>query len=150
MNRFLCTIFLVALVVDPARSDQEGSSVTYYVQLIHGTNDPKAQNPGWKAVGPKLSQVFPPVFKWKEYWEVKREEVVVVGGKVSKIKITSDRALEIELTQDGQTELRLYRGGELKRKMRTSGGSRMSILGGDTATKDGWFIVVRRDKPSTD
>lgn len=150
MNRFLCAIFLVALVIDPVRSAQEGSSVTYCIQLLHGTNDSKAQNPSWKAVGPKLSQVFSPVFKWKQYWEVKREKVIVTGGKVSRVKITTDRDLEIELMKNGQTELRLYRSGELKRKMRTSGESELSILGGDTATKDGWFLVVRRDKPSTD
>ncbi|MBC8003370.1 MAG: hypothetical protein H7X97_12355 [Opitutaceae bacterium] len=150
MNRFLCAILLVGLIAGPARSGQEGASVTYYIQLIHGTNDPDAQKPNWKAVGPKLSQVFSPAFTWKHYWEVKRQEVVVTGGKVSKVKVTDDRSLEIELMKDGQTELRLYRVGELKRKMRTSGESKMSILGGDAAGKDGWFIVVRRDKPSTD
>jgi hypothetical protein len=150
MNRFLCAIFLVALIVHPAWSAQEGSSFTYYIQLIHGTNGEKPQNSSWKAVGPKLSKVFCPVFTWKHYWQVKREEVVVTGGKVSRIKITTDRDLEIELMKNGQTELRLYRSGELKRKMRTSGESEMSVLGGDTAGKEGWFIVVRRDMPSTD
>lgn len=150
MNRFVCAIFLMALAVAQVWSAQEGSSITYYIQLIHGTNEEKPQDASWKAVGPKLSQVLSPVFTWKHYWEVKREEVVVTGGKVSKVKVTTDRSLEIELIKDGQTELRLYRAGELKRKMRTSGESQMSILGGDAPGKDGWFIVVRRDKPATE
>ena len=150
MNRFLCTIILVALTVSRAWSAQEGSPATYYVQLIQGTNEEKPQDASWRAVGPKLSQVLSPVFTWKHYWEVKREEVVVTGGNVSKVKVTADRSLEIELIKDGQTELRLYRAGELKRKMRTSGETGMSILGGDAPGKDGWFIVVRRDKPTTE
>lgn len=150
MNRFFCAILLVALIVVPGRGAQEGASVTYYIQLIHGTNEEKPKDPGWKAVGPKLSQVFSPAFTWKHYWEVKRETIVATGGKISKVTVSSGRTLEIELIKDGQTELRLYRAGELKRKMRTSGESKMSILGGDAAGKEGWFIVVRRDKPSTD
>lgn len=150
MNRFVGAIFLMAFAFSQGWSAQEGSTVAYYVQLIQGTNGEKPQEANWKPVGPKLSQVLSPVFTWKHYWEVKRDEILVVGGKVSKIKVTTDRSLEIELMKDGQTELRLYRAGELKRRMRTSGESGMSILGGDAPGKDGWFIVVRRDKPSTE
>lgn len=150
MNQLWCVIILAALTIDPAGSVQKGSGSTYFVQLIHGTNAEKAQNAGWKPVDPKVSRVLSTIFTWGNYWEVKREAVVVTAGRVSNVKVTADRNLEIKLLKNGQTELRLYRANVLKRIIKTSGDSNLSILGGDSAGKNGWFIVVRRDRPSTE
>jgi hypothetical protein len=64
--------------------------------------------------------------------------------------MSKNLGLEMELVKDGQAELRLYRKGELRRKVTASAESKMSILGGDAAENEGWFIVVRREKPSTE
>jgi hypothetical protein len=149
MNRLLFTLVLVSLAINAAWS-AEDHTITLYVQVIRGTDQEKPEDAAWKAIGPKLSKALSSVFAWKHFWEVKRREVVVTKGKVPKIKVTPERDLEIELVKDGQAELRLYRKGQLMRKMTVLISSKLSILGGDAAENEGWFIVVRRDRPSTE
>ncbi len=67
-----------------------------------------------------------------------------------KARITPERELEIKLAPGQEVELRLYRKGELRQEMRMSVDSPMTILGGDAVNHEGWFIVVRRDRPSID
>lgn len=147
--RLLGAVFLVTFAFIPA-SSAEDRSVTFHIQLIRGTNEKQPRDTEWKAIGPKLTKALAPVFSWKYYWEVKRYETAVIRGKSTRIKVMPERDLEIELIKGGRAELRLYRKGELRRKMTASIDSKLSILGGAAAEDEGWFIVVRRDKPSTE
>jgi hypothetical protein len=61
-----------------------------------------------------------------------------------------DRTLELELADTGILELRSYRKGKPTTKTRVSVADKLTVLGGDSNESDGWFLVVRRDKPSTD
>jgi hypothetical protein len=149
MPRLLCTIWLLALVV-PRLLAAEDHSVTFYIQLVRGTKTDKPMQVNWKPIGAKLSKKLSPVFKWARYWEVTRSQVTAVKGKSVRKKITPERDLELTLLKGNKAELRLYRKGALVRKVTVSTDATMSILGGDAAEDEGWFIIVRRDKPSTE
>ena len=121
-------------------------TLTFYVQLVRGTDAVSADNPRWRPVGPKLNKALHRVFRWANYWEVSRGKLKVGQAKVIKGRVTPERDVEIELI-DGQTmEVRLYQDGRLSRAARQPI-SQMCILGGDRQKDEAWFIVVRRDKP---
>ena len=119
-----------------------------YVQIVRGANDAKAKGPGWKPIGPKLATRLERVVPWHHYWETSRQELAPSKGKPQHIEIASGHELEIVWLGDHQVELRSYRKGVLRRKSRISVNSGMSIMGGDATGNEGWFVVVRHDKPS--
>jgi len=120
--------------------------VTFYVQLLRGTNEEKTEDIKDKEIGPKLRKKLSPVFRWKNYWEVSRTSVTVGKGKAGRIQLPNAHALEIELLNPAESEVRLYLNGSLRRKSRQLIHNRMAIMGGDN-NDDCWFVVVRRDPP---
>ncbi|MCI0745037.1 MAG: hypothetical protein L0Y58_06500 [Verrucomicrobia subdivision 3 bacterium] len=141
---------LVALACSStARAKEE--SVALFVQAIVGTNrDQEPAGERWKKVGPKLRHDLSPVFKWKHYWEVSCRKVELKPGKLFRIQLTKERDLEVQIFADGRLELRMFRGGKPVRTMKDIVAHRRVIMGGDSNTDEAWFVVVRRDKPSTE
>ena len=42
-------------------------TLTFYVQLVRGTDAVSADNPRWRPVGPKLNKALHRVFRWANY-----------------------------------------------------------------------------------
>jgi len=120
----------------------------FYVQIVRGANDTKAVDSSWKPIGPKLAKRLKRVVPWDHYWETTRQEVTPSKGKPRRIEVLPGREVEVVRISAEQVELCLYRNGVLRRKSRVSVDSGMSIMGGDTKGHEGWFVVVRKDKPS--
>lgn len=146
MDRLLCSVFFIACSVIVA-SGAEQTPTTLYVQLVRATDAEKPKNADWKPIGPKLSKRISPVFRWKNYWEVNRHTVAVEEGTMPRLHLTPERGLEITARPGGDLEIRLYRDGKLARKSWHKTNQKMTIMGGKEANGDGWFVVVRRDKP---
>ncbi len=138
--------FLIALFSLSGAVIAGDDPVTFYVQLLRGTNEEKTEDIKVKEVGPKLRKKLSPVFRWKNYWEVSRTAVTVGKGKTGRVQLPNAHALEIELLNPAESEVRLYLNGSLRRKSRQLIHNRMTIMGGDN-NDDCWFVVVRRDPP---
>jgi hypothetical protein len=123
--------------------------VTYYIQTIVGTNRAE-KGDGWKKVGPQLQRELSPVFQWKHYWQVNSQQIEASKGKVSRVQLTKMRELEVAIRPDDQLEIRLYRDGKVVRKLKDVVSHRHLVMGGDSNKDEAWFVVVRRDKPSTE
>jgi hypothetical protein len=144
MNRFWLLVFLVLPLWANAADD---NAQVFYVQLIRGSNDEKPPESQAKAVGPKMSQVLTPVFKWKYYWQVSEQEVSVAPAKVSKLNLQV-RDLELQIMPEDQVEARLYEKGKLMRTSRQKvSAAAPLVMGGSPNDNNAWFIVVRKDKP---
>jgi hypothetical protein len=128
----------------------EEQPVTLYAQVIRGTDREESPQAGWKPVGPKLSQRLCPKFRWSHYWEVSRRAISVRPGRSVRLKVTPEREIEIDLAGSGESEIRLYSAGKLVRKSKQPAESQMTIMGGAWEQHEGWFIIVRRDKPTVD
>jgi len=139
-------LFLGTTAVCPA----DPAAVTFYTQLIHASDQDRPPEPSWKPVGPKVSRRLCPKFRWKNYWEVGRQTVSVHPGKVTRVRLNPERELEIELRSQDESEIRLFSRGVLMRRSRQSIQSNMSIMGGTRENDDSWFVVVRRDKPTSE
>lgn len=145
-SRFLAVICLGALTGCGNNSEK----ITYYVQLIRGNNNSEPPTPDSIAIGPKLSAKLHAVFSWTNYWEIARQEVAIAAGQKARVRLTSEREVEISLATKGQRTVTAFAAGESVGTTTQGVGEEMTIFGGDRENKTSWFIVIRRNKPSTD
>ena len=145
------SIFVLLGLLACGKANAESEAATFFVQTIVGTNQEGAHHDDkTKTIGPQLRRDLSPVFQWKHYREVRCQKIEVRGGKVSRIQMTAERGLELEIAADKQLELRLFRDAKLVRRMTNPLSQGRIIMGGDRNKDEAWFVVVRRDKPSTE
>jgi hypothetical protein len=141
-------VMLVILVCAWAAEATAGQgATTFYVQLVRGTETNLPPVPGCKQVGPRLAGTFCPVFKWKNYWEINRQQVAVVPGRATRVKLGNGRETEIDLRNPKERRVAAFQNGQLLERTTVPAGEAMTIIGGNRDDKSMWFIVVRRDKP---
>ena len=149
MKTFLVFTFIALLGL--GRSYAESNAVTLFVQTIVASNLEQPHDDGkTKKIGPQLRKDLSPVFQWEHYRQVSCQKIAVKQDRVLRIQLTAGRELEVQIKNDAQLELRLFRDGKLVRKIKESLSQRRVIMGGDHNHREAWFVVVRRDKPSTD
>lgn len=145
--KLLTLLFAAMLPALPMAAAGQADALTFYVQLVRGTDDATPPAPNARRVGGKVAERFRPVFRWTEYWEIKRDQVSVAPGEKKRVRLSPEREVEVEITQTGKRQVTVYsQGRELCRDCKPVGES-MTIIGGDRDIRSGWFVVVRRDKP---
>ena len=138
---FVCSLAIFSI----AASAAEPSKKTVYVQFIRGT-DKECQTP-CREIGPKLSEKLSPVFRWKHYWEIDRRKITLVDGKATRLDMPGDRKLEIQ-AENSEVEARLHRKSGVVTKERKSLNKGMLIVGGEEASRESFFVVIRKDEPT--
>ncbi len=128
----------------------ERETLTFYVQLVRGSDSETPPVAGAKRIGPKLANTFGSVFRWKSYWEIASREVQVKQGQRVQVKLTDERGVEIDLREPGKRTISALRNGEITVKTTSPTGEAMTVTGGDRDHQSAWFIVVRRDKPQVE
>jgi hypothetical protein len=149
LPKFVWLLFLALAGISSVRAG-DTQKLTFYVQLIRGSDSDKPDDPACKPVGAKLGKILHGVFRWKSYCEVKRETVALSKDEVARLHLTAERELELKLLEPPNTQIRLYHKGQLARCSHQPINEHMCILGGDSTSGDPWFVVVRRDKPRDD
>jgi len=142
------TILALLLIGATLAQGADVPGVTFYVQLIRGS-DADSPPPAAQArlIGPKLDRRLHDVFKWKYYWEVKRETVTLKSGAKVRKRVTPQREIEIAWPAPKDMTVCIYTDGKLTRKRQQSIETAFYIAGGDSDATQSWFIVVRRDNP---
>ena len=146
MRRTMVILMVAGLALASEARAGEGDAI-FYVQLIRGTDTDQAPVPGAKSVGPKLAGTFRPVFKCKGFWEINRQQVAVLPGKVKRVQLGNAREVEIDLSSAKERKVAAFQDGRLVDRTSAPHGEGMTIIGGSREDKSVWFIVVRRDKP---
>ena len=123
------------------------SSTSFYVQLIHGSDDDVPPGDRANPVGPKLRTKLHCAFKWTHYWEIKRDRVNVPVGRKVRDRLNAEQAVEIELLPSERVAVRVYTGGRLVRSRQQPAANAFCVTGAPIGDKQSWFIVVRRDEP---
>lgn len=139
--------FLLVLV-GPLMAGPEHAAQSFWVQLVNAHQSSVVQPAHWKPIGPDLNKRLSDVFRWREYYEVARQELQVEPGRIAKAKLGSEREIAITFKSPTELEVRLYRDGKLIRKAERNLHQKMTIMGGDGNEREAWFVVVRRDKPA--
>jgi hypothetical protein len=138
---------LLALLALPCLTlGAEKTGVTFYLQLIRGTDADKPPGAAAKPAGPELSRRLQ-MFRWKNYWEINRRTVVLDTDGKSRQRMSDQQEVEIALTAPREMTVCIYADGKLTRRRKQSVDTPFYIAGGNSDATQSWFIVVRRDKP---
>jgi hypothetical protein len=141
----LLVLFLIGSAVLKASGTQD-QAVTFYVQLIRGSDADTPPSPEARLVGPALDQRLR-VFKWRNYWEIGHRTVVLKPGSKNRQRLTPQREVEIALSSPQDMTVSIYNEGKLSRRRKQAANTAFFITGGDRDNTESWFIVVRRDNP---
>lgn len=139
----LAAAVLIAMAL-PSGAAQD-QRVTWYVQLIQGTVDARPPGPEARPAGREVVQRLQ-MFKWSNYWEMKRETVTLRIGEKSRLRMTDEQEVEIAPGPQDVT-VSIYTNGRVSRRRRQSLATPFYIAGGEKGVES-WFIVVRKDPPA--
>ena len=149
MKRLGPLALLLWLGLAPVRGADQ-ATLTFYLQLVCGSDHATPPTPDAKAVGQALSRRLGAVFKWKHYWELKRRCVHLQQGGTARIVLSREREAELALLGPQTIAVRLYYRDKLFRSSELPVENEFSVAGGDTTNGESWFVVVRRDQPPAD
>jgi hypothetical protein len=149
MNRWISLFVLVVLGSGVTFGAPEGKT-PYYVQLVRGNDEAQPPVSGAKAIGPKLSKPLSSGFRWKNYWEINRQEVAIAAGAKTKVALSKERAVEVDLSEPTKSTVTAFSNDNPVCVTTEPASKAMTIIGAERGQRSAWFVVVRRDKPSGD
>lgn len=137
---FFC---LAAGFVLASHGQTKNPALALQAQLIWGTDEEKPNDPALKEIEPELTKKLMKIFKWKNYFEVKRERFAVEPGRIKKVEMSSPCRIEVENLGNASVEVKLYGKGQLWGKKRHAFGTgKCLVLGGDDKNDTAWFVVI--------
>ena len=143
MRRFP-VVFLTLMLLG---CDQPRNEAVVYLQLVCGNDQDVPPTSEARETGQKLNDRLHKVFKYKHYWELKRELLRLRNGRKTRARICAEREVEVELLKSQAMAVRIYDGGQLTRTRMQPVDSAFVVAGWDKGPGQSWFIVVRRDRP---
>lgn len=153
--RWLAFLLLVGLPVWGATL--RAAEARYQVQLVWGTDDPKAKSEDMKVLAPEIRERLRQL-RWKNYFVVKSEVAAVSAKESKKVTLSDKCAVELKELPNEQLEVRIYSlqaGAEPKQvASRTMGLKELRAggligYGGDSKDRwdDAWLVIVGVEKP---
>jgi len=136
-------LFVLSLLFAAGSASAGNEALIYTVQLVRGTDQKQPPEQGAKAVSAAVGERLGR-FRWKHYWEIRREAVPVTSQRPAKLQLSKDRGLGLELVGEDHVEMHLYRDGKLVRTARQKIQSDSYEIMGGHDKDDSWFVVVRR------
>lgn len=145
--RWIASLAVIGALAIVRANGAEETSARFYVQLVRSANNHEALPPGVRPIGAKLKEKFGSPFKAGNYWETKREEVVVRPGHATKVALSPERSVEIGISGNRRTVTTYYNGRATERRSGPKGDG-MTLIG-DNRGGALWFVVVRKDRPGS-
>ena len=125
----------------PAQSGP--ADLNLQAQLVWGTNKEKPDDPKLKEVDPSVAEKLRKVFKWKNYFEVNKQNVTITVGSPKKVKMSDHCEIEVQNLGGSSIEVKLYGKGKLAvRKTQKINPSELLVLAGDDKDDTAWFVVL--------
>ena len=138
------TLAGVVLFIASSFLIQSGSAdLNLQAQLVWGTNKEKPDDPNLKEVDAIVAEKLRKVFKWRNYFEVKRQNVTVTPGTPKKVKMSDECEIEVQNLGNSSIEVKLFGKGKLAvRKTQKISPSELLVLAGDDKDDTAWFVVL--------
>ena len=112
-------------------------------QLVWGTNNEKPDDPKLKDVDPQVKDKLRGVFKWKNYFEVNRQDFTLTASAPRKVKMSDLCEIEVQNLGNSSVELKLYGKGKMVvRKTQRIKSGELLVLAGDDKNDTAWFVVL--------
>jgi hypothetical protein len=111
--------------------------------LIWGTNGSKPDDKKLKDVEPQTRQKLAAVFKWKDYYEVDRQNFKVPLSSKKRIRMSEKCEIEVENLGDATVDVKLFGEGRMVvRKKQALLAGELLVLAGEDKNDSAWFVVI--------
>lgn len=111
--------------------------------LIWGTDGPKPDDKDFKDVDSGLVEKFKKIFKWKNYYEVRRKDFGLNPGNPHSVNLSEKCQIKLHLTEHEGMEVELVGEGRSVYKGKQSMPLKdLLILAGDDKNATAWFVVL--------
>ena len=133
----------VALLGYPLSPRSAPADLNLQAQLVWGTNNEKPDDPKLKDVDPRVKDKLRGVFKWKNYFEVNRQDFTVTATGPKKVKMSDLCEVQVQNLGNSSVELKLYGQGKMVvRKTQKIKTGELLVLAGDDKNDTAWFVVL--------
>ena len=134
---FLCLIAVTA----------GGDDLNLQAKLIWGSNGSKPKNPNVKAVDRETADKLRGVFKWKDYYEVRRTNFTVAAGATTKVNMSRKCDVQVQNLGKFKVEVELFGEGKmLVQKRQTIKAGELLVLAGDDKNDTAWFVILTHNE----
>ena len=144
----IASLALVMACLTVARAAAPPGELSLQARLLWGTDTgkPKGQEQ-LKELDAATRQKLKGVFKWKDYYEVERQDFRVLPASKKRIRLSPKCEVEVENQGDAQVAVNLYGEGKLvvkKRQVIKQG--ELLVLAGDDKNDTAWFVILALTK----
>src|SRR5216110_1336817 len=141
--RQLALATTAVLLIQPLVVKSAPADLTLQAQLVWGTNNDKPDDPKLKDVDQKVKDKLRGVFKWKNYFEVNRQDYTLTASAPRKVKMSDLCEIEVQNLGNSSVELKLYGKGKMVvRKTQRIKSGELLVLAGDDKNDTAWFVVL--------
>jgi len=120
-----------------------GTELNLKAQLVWGTNNDKPGDPKLKEMDRGVGEKLRKVFKWKNYFEVNRQNFTASTGTPKRVRMSDHCEIEVQNLGNSSIEVKLYGKGKLTvRKTQKINSSELLVLAGDDKNDTAWFVVL--------
>ena len=141
--KFFSRLFLILVLVALTPLELQAAQLKVELKLIWGTNDQTTANPKRKPVDEATAAKLRKVFKWTNYFEIKRLTGTVPSRGTNRFDMSKDCIIEIKELEGPQVEVKLIGEGRpvVKTTHHLSKGETINLA---SECKDGnaWFVLI--------
>ncbi|MGC8988557.1 MAG: hypothetical protein ACP5MD_00375 [Verrucomicrobiia bacterium] len=119
------------------------------VQLVWGTDGAPPAGSKYQPLEPQFKNKLARVFKWKNYFLIHEQKVVIAGQDDEKrLKLSSKCEIELKRIDDATLQIKLFGEGRWTKTVRQSVKAlekgELAVLAGDDKDNyaDAWFVVI--------
>ena len=141
-------LFLLLLLTSLALSSSlQAEDLKIEAKLIWGTDDPKSTDPSHKPVEEALAKELRKIFKWKNYFEINRQNGVVPNRGAKQFQMSKQCTIEITELEGPKVEVKLIGEGKpLNKTTKALSRGEFFTLGGESKNGCAWFVVVTQQQ----
>jgi hypothetical protein len=143
LSRLGLAVVLLFAVGRSEGAAARGSEISLVAQLIWGTDAEKTTDKRLKELDRETLKRLKGVFRWKNYFEVERQEFSVAKAGRHRARLSSKCEIEVEHQGRSVIEVKLYGEGKLvMTKRQALKGGELLVLAGDDKNATAWFVIL--------
>ncbi len=141
-SRWIFALFsFFVITCFPHTAEAEG--INYQARLIWGTDEMKPEKPNLKELDAKTKDKLKAIFKWKNYFEVDSQVVMVGANELKKVKMSTKCEIEIQDLGKNGVEVKLFGEGKLNKKVKqVLPAGECLVMAGDDSNANAWFVML--------
>ena len=125
----------------------EAEELKIEAKLIWGTDDEKSTDPGHKPVDEPLAKELRKIFKWKNYFEINRQNGVVPNRGSKQFQMSKQCTIEITELEGPKVEVKLIGEGKpVNKTTKALSRGEFFTLAGESKNGCAWFVVVTQQQ----